>query len=246
MKKKVPSQKVVTINEKLIASTHKDIVDAIVRLENDENLISYSIANLTKFRDNGDKDINYIINNGEKEDVINYIITRRQLLTTQYNAQIMSAANYIVNSIAHIVNKHCNLYGFDCDQAKSIIYNAFGPDPRIFMFSSQEQENIMDLTMYNNIIPNTVIQIITLLENNIHRYDICRYGRKNPHEYDYDINEISVDQYCQNMVDIYDALREDIGELIHNILIQTYLFIKERANNEICDLGYPGVKLDEI
>ena len=110
MKKKVPSQKVVTINEKLIESTHKDIVDAIVQLDNDENLISYSISNLTKIRDNGDKDINYILDNGEKEDAINYIITRRQLLTTEYNAYVMNITNYISNSIAYLLDKYFNIY----------------------------------------------------------------------------------------------------------------------------------------
>ena len=244
MKKKVPSQKVVTINEKLIESTHKDIVDAIVQLDNDENLISYSISNLTKIRDNGDKDINYILDNGEKEDAINYIITRRQLLTTEYNAYVMNITNYISNSIAYLLDKYFNIYSINYDRLKNIIYNTFGPDPRVFMFSNQEQENILDLTMYNNIIPNTVIQIITLLESNIQKYEICRFNHKR-NDYDYDsINDISPEQYGENILEINNNLREIVGEMIHNILVQSYLYIKEITNNEICDLGYPGVKLD--
>ena len=241
--------KVLELNEKLKNSINPEIIDAIAMFAVPKDVnpdLNYCDLAPQVFMmvDKNDADINYIMDN-DINYLPEYILDRRKMLFEAYNNFKQGIIRFISDQINWVI--HTNLNNpYICEgQLYDIIYNTFSSDPRDYMYNSEDgkENNVMDLTMINNIIPTTILKINSFLRDQLLTY--------------YKVNNLNIDQYIEHdqivsteeMLENYEIIEtviENISAITNNILVDAYYKIKNYCNDLINPLGYPEIKLNTV
>lgn len=250
--------KVVSINDKLIGEMNKEIVNALAlsKFDKDDSHRFNDLIPQSILRIQNDEDIEYIKNNGSNIDMNDYVLDRRVMLSTAYynfvDQEIMFLTHCIETYIITAFNKFAgrnidNMFYINRDNIRNIISSVFNRDLREFMFNDKATENIVDIRIINNNIPEVCLKLemelrdALLNKNNIRVIEPLieledDFGKYKGHD------NFNHETYFTNYEKI-EVMIDDVVKITNIALVSAYCKIKDYVNMLLCPLGYPSINL---